>query len=420
MNMKKLLSILLAVVMLFSAFSININAEDTGITYSAVASHKLSRNGSVSETLFSVDVEIDENKFTCFDGGNKEYSKEITSVVASYQVSTFDGSVGEKLTADYLTDPDAFFALFERQDEDRKAIDEYNKNLVEGQKEHPPVSSASIDVGFNIKFTDPDVFGSLDYTVKLSVMEPMNMDIPFVGDLLDAARLPTTAEVKGNIWSFPSIDKSTISIDKKPTKTTYKDNEIFELEGTKISFATRKALSDDANTAYAPAASGTVTYKTDNTNNDANAYMFTCHPQRGTKLTVNDHSVTTYFDGLEIGKTPVSVSHKWSNGPVNVTTDKWTETKPGYHAIVCEGCGEMHNATNHVVADEDAWTPNNDQTFVGNGTESNTCADCGATLTRDALGSADYNDAFANYHFLRVILDYVNLILRLIGGAGIN
>ena len=42
------------------------------------------------------------------------------------------------------------------------------------------------------------------------------------------------------------------------------------------------------------------------------------------------------------------------------------------------------------------------------------------TLTKDVMGSAQFNTAFANYHFLRVILDYVNLILRLIGGAGIN
>ena len=120
MKLRKILSITLATVMLISIFSMNISAEEGGIVYSAVASHNLTANGSVSETLFSVDVEIDENKFTCFDGGNKEYSTEITSVVASYQVATFDGSVGEKLTADYLTDPEAFFALFAKQEEDRK------------------------------------------------------------------------------------------------------------------------------------------------------------------------------------------------------------------------------------------------------------------------------------------------------------
>lgn len=422
MKTRKLISVLLAVVMLFSVMSIAVSAEGetTGYVYSAVAKHDLSRNGTVSETLFSYDLTIDESKIACFDGGSTKYSKEITSIVASYQVTTFDSSGGETITADYMTDPEAFFAVFQRQEDDRAAIEEYNNNLVEGQPEHAEVEPASITVGFDIIFEDPSAFGSLDYTVSLSVIEPTEMDIPLVGGLLDSARLPTTAEVTGSIWNFPVIDKATLSIDAIPTKTSYYDNEIFELEGTQISFTVKRALTDDKYTAYETVSSGSVTYRTDNTNNDANAYMFTCHPERGTKLPVNTTSVVTYFNGYEIGKTPVSVSHKWSDGPVNITTDKWTETKPGYHATVCEGCGETHNAMNHVVADEDAWTPNNDQTFVGNGTESNTCADCGAVLTRDALGSADYNDAFANYHFLRVILDYVNLILRIIGAAGIN
>jgi hypothetical protein len=43
--------------------------------------------------------------------------------------------------------------------------------------------------------------------------------------------------------------------------------------------------------------------------------------------------------------------------------------------------------------------------------------DCGAVLTRDVFSSADYNDAFANYHFLRVIFDYINTLLRFIGAA---
>ena len=63
------------------------------------------------------------------------------------------------------------------------------------------------------------------------------------------------------------------------------------------------------------------------------------------------------------------------------------------------------------------WTYNNDQSFTSNGTESSVCMDCGAVLTRDVFNSADYNEIFANYHFLRVIFDYINVLLRLINTA---
>ncbi len=418
--MKKLVSILLVVVMLTSSLCIATSAEgEYAVTYHGVATHNLTVNGSVSETLFNVDVTIDESKFTCFDGGTTAWDKAITSVVASYQVTTFDGTIGEVLTADYIVDPEAFFAIFAKQDEDRAAIDEYNSNLVEGQTEHAPVNAVSFTVEFDIMFVDPDVFGSLDYTVTLNVMEPMQMDIPLVGGLLDAALLPTEVDITGKIWNFPKIDPASVIVLKRPAKTDYYDNEIFDLEGTQIQLSTRRALTDDANSAYVPVASGTVTYKANNDNKDANAYMFTCHPQRGTKLTVNTTSVVTFFNGMEIGKTPVVVQHKWSDGPVGITTDKWTESKPGYHATVCEGCGETHNAENHKV-DDSAWVLNNDQTFLTSGTMSNTCLECGATITADIVGTEDYNNVFANYHFLKVIFDYISIIFRIIGAAGIN
>ena len=69
---------------------------------------------------------------------------------------------------------------------------------------------------------------------------------------------------------------------------------------------------------------------------------------------------------------------------------------------------------------EICWTYNNDQTFTSNGTESSICMDCGAVLTRDVFSSADYNNIFANYHFLRVIFDYINTLLRILGAAGVS
>ena len=160
--------------------------------------------------------------------------------------------------------------------------------------------------------------------------------------------------------------------------------------------------------------------------------MFTANPSKDEKLNVNATEVIAYFDGIELVKLPVNVTHAWSKDFVSITTDLYSESKPGYHAIVCDGCGEAHNAQPHIpspVLDENGdplvdeegnvvcWTSNNDQTFLKNGTESSICQDCGAVLTRNTFGTADYNDTLANYHFIRVILDYINALLRIINGA---
>ena len=72
MKSRKILAFLLAAVMLFSVMSISISAEwEPGIVYTGSETHKLSTHGSISETLFNVDLEVNENKFTCFDGGSK-------------------------------------------------------------------------------------------------------------------------------------------------------------------------------------------------------------------------------------------------------------------------------------------------------------------------------------------------------------
>ncbi len=408
MNTKKFFSLLLAIVMLFSVMSVGVYAEgETGKVYSAKVTHTLSEFGTVSETLFSVDATIDESKFTCFDGGSADYTINITSVIASYQTSNINGNTIEIVTGDYIADAEVFFAVFERQTADRDAIDAYNNALLEGQSAWKPADKVTIDVFFDITFTDPTAFGTLNYTVSLNVMEPLDIDIPIVGDALSSAvAVPTTEEKTGTIAEFPYAVSTVMS--QKPSKNEYYDNEKFELNGVKFDITTSAGDS------------GTVTYRTSSSDEgSANSYMFSCVPSEKELLPVSATSVILYFDGEEAGKTPVSVTHKWSDGFVNITTDKWTSTKPGYHAIVCEGCGETHDAQPHII-DEETWVANDDQTFVNNGTESTKCLDCGATVTRDALGSADFNEAFENYHFLKVIFEYINLILRIIGNAGIN
>ena len=419
MKSRKVFSLLLAVVMLFSVMSISVSAEDPGKVYSGHVRHTLSDYGTVSETLFGVDLDIDESLFTCFDGGSTEWTSEITSVVAKYTTSNINGATVEIITGDYIADKEAFFAVFERQSADRDAIEAYNASLLEGQTAWKSADKVFIDVYFDISFVDPNVFGTLSYNVSINVMEPLDIDIPLIGDALSSAvAVPTTAELPGKIWNFPSVD--TLTMTQRPHKNTYFDNEKFELSGVSFDITTKVATSNSETPTYAPASSGSVTYRTvDDEHGSANANMFTCTPSEKENLTVDTHTVVTHFDGKEVGRTPVSVSHKLSDGYVNITTDKWTETKPGYHAIICEGCGETHDAQPHVT-DEDAWTLNGDQTFLSNGTESAYCLDCGAKLTRDVHGTADYNNTFANYHFLKVIFDYINLLLRIISNAGIN
>jgi hypothetical protein len=406
--MKKLLSILLALTMLLSCTTLYVSAEGEGegegtpepaLTFEVTGSYTLAENVSVTELLFSYDLTVDSSKICAIDGESKDYTYELKSLSAN--------------GIDYMTDPDAFFAYFNSE--------EY--------------AGTTLFVTFVINFESDKVFGTLDYKCNISgFMAPLSIGLGPVDDALANVALPVEVVVEGNVWNFPKLDTATVI--NRPTKQDYKDTEKFDLSGTTIAVETIQAVDrvekfdENGNTyfeyTYAPGFSGIVTYGPENAN------MFTCHPSKDANLTVDTREVISYFDGVEIEKLPVNVEHAWSNGYVNITTDKYTEGKPGYHATLCDGCGEAHDAQPHIpspVLDEEGnvmyddegneicWTYNNDQTFTSNGTESSICMDCGAVLTRDVFSSADYNDAFANYHFLRVIFDYINTLLRILDAA---
>ncbi len=410
--MKKFLSILLALTMLLSCTTLVVFAEGEGegegesttppaLTFEVSGTYFLDANVEASELLFSYNLTLDDSKICAFDGESKAYTYEMKSIVAN--------------GIDYVTDPEAFFAAF--------AAEEYEGTVLE--------------VTFVINFESDKVFGTLDYSCNImGFMAPLSVGLGPIDDALSNVALPIEVAVSGNVWDFPSVEPSSINVIQRPTKQDYLDTEKFDLSGTTIEIATKKAVDRvekvDPNGSfyyeytYEPGYSGVVTYAPENAN------MFTCHPAKNERLTVDATEVIAYFDGIEIAKLPVNVDHAWSNGYVSITTDKYTEGKPGYHATLCDGCGEAHDAQPHIPAplldengnvmydeegNEICWTYNNDQTFTGNGTESATCMDCGATLTRDVFSSADYNDAFANYHFLRVIFDYINTLLRIIGAA---
>ncbi len=401
MKTSKVLSIILAVVLLFACTSVAVSAEEPvpALSFEVSGSYALAGNVSVSPTIFSYDLQIDDSKICALDGESKAYTYEMKSLVAN--------------GVDYMTDPDAFFESFSAED--------YEGTMLE--------------VTFVINFESDKVFGTLNYDCGITgFMQPLQIGLGPVDDALSNVALPVDVTVAGNVWDFPATDS--IVVLQRPTKQDYLDTEKFDLTGTTIEVSTIKAASrtfDEGSQeyiyTYEPGYTGTITFGPETTN------MFTCNPHKNDKLSVHSTEVIAYFDGIEIAKLPVNVEHAWAPDYVSITTDKYTPGKPGYHAIVCDGCGEAHDAKPHnpsPVLDENGnpvldeygepvyWVSNNDQTFVGNGTVSSTCQDCGAILTADMHGTADYNDAFANYHFLRVIFDYINALLRLIGAAGIH
>ena len=400
--MKKLLSVLLVAVMLFSSIGLIsvVAAEPTpALSYTVTGTYALSGKADAQKELFNVDVVIDSSKIAALDGESKAYTCTVDSVVAN--------------GIDYMTDEEAFFAAFDSED----------------------YAGTNVEVTLTIDFESDKVFGTLDYTVNvMGFMEPMAIGLGPVDDALSNVALPISVSISDNVWQFPAVDE--IDILARPTKQDYLDTEKIDFEGTTIGVKTKVATSyeevPDASGAlhrvytYEEGYSGLVEYGPQTAN------MFSANPSKDENLNVNVKEVIAYFDGIELVKLPVTVSHAWSKGYSSITTDKYTEGKPGYHAIVCDGCGEAHDAQPHTpspvldengnpILDEEGnvvcWTYNNDQSFLNNGTESSICADCGAVLTRDTFNTADYNTDLANYHFIRVILDYINAILRIINGS---
>ena len=400
--MKKLLSVLLVAVMLFSSIGLIsvVAAEPTpALSYTVTGTYALSGKADAQKELFNVDVVIDASKIAALDGESKAYTCTVDSVVAN--------------GIDYMTDEEAFFAAFDSED----------------------YAGTNVEVTLTIDFESDKVFGTLDYTVNvMGFMEPMSIGLGPVDDALSNVALPISVSISDNVWQFPAVDE--IDILARPTKQDYLDTEKIDFEGTTIGVKTRVATSyeevPDATGAlhrvytYEEGYSGLIEYGPQTAN------MFSANPSKDENLNVNVKEVIAYFDGIELVKLPVTVSHAWSKGYSSITTDKYTEGKPGYHAIVCDGCGEAHDAQPHTpspvldengnpILDEEGnvvcWTYNNDQSFLNNGTESSICSDCGAVLTRDTFNTADYNTDLANYHFIRVILDYINAILRIINGS---
>ncbi len=367
--MKKLLSIVLVVVMMLSAMSVVANAEEPGLVVTGSSRINITNKCTFNPDNFNVSLSINEKKIAAFDGESDDFEYEILSI------RTPDG-------IDYNTDPEAFFAHYTAED----------------------FAGSALEIDFEVRFASEAVFGELEYTVVVKGFSAP-IDLGGIGSLIGGgdtgdinANLPTDMTDSGVIADFPAIEPSTITLLSGADKISYTDAEKFNPDGVKISLALNTGKS------------GTLTY------NEETAHAFSFVPSTGENLSIYDTEVAMLVYGTVIGYTPIVVEHKWSEGYVNITTDKFTYNKPGYHAIVCEGCGETHDAHPHTYDDE-AWTYNNDETFVANGTESNVCLDCGTVLIRDTFGTAGFNTTFADMHFIKVIFEYINVLLRFIGAA---
>ncbi len=379
---KKILAFLLTTILLIGCVAVPVNAADpsTGLTFTEEINISIPETYVFTEgalTSFGITAELNDKDVVPFDGATAESSITITEIKSRRSTTSYVVYDAEN--------PEPFLELFKYGDENGDGTIDKNDR-----------ESMAIIVTVQIDYKYAEVFGDLSFTVFTTGFSAPP-DLGAIGGLLgESVAVPTTIETSKEVAAFPSL--ASLSIANASTKMFYKDSEKPELDGVVLNVTTSAGET------------GTVTYA------PANAHKFTTIPDKNTKLTVDDKEIVTYFYGLKLATLPISVEHDWSTYPVCITTDKWTQGNPGYHAIVCNGCNETHTAEPHVI-DENAWVSNDDSTFVKNGTASQPCQVCGATVTKDVLGSADYNESFANYHFLRVIFDYINLIFKIIGGS---
>ena len=400
--MKKLLSVLLVAVLLVSSLSVlSFAAPASTASYTVTGSYAVPSNTKAQKELFAIDLTIDASKVYALDGESTDYTYEIDSIIAN--------------DIDYVTDEDAFFAAFTSED----------------------YSGTVLDVTFTINFESEKVFGELNYNIDVTgFMAPYSVGLGPVDDALANVSLPVEVTFADTIWQFPTIDE--IEVIQAPTKQEYTDVEKFSFDGTVIAVNTKVATDYEE----IPNASGVLekvyTYEEGIEGiveyNEDTAYMFTANPSESERLNVNATEVVAYMGGVQIAKLPIKVTHSWASGYSNITTGLWTEGNPGYHAILCDGCGEAHDAQPHNLApvlDENGeplyddegnevyWTSNNDQSFIEDGTESAKCIDCGAVVTRTAHGTADFNNgSFADLGFISTILNLISIVLNLIGSIG--
>jgi len=187
--------------------------------------------------------------------------------------------------------------------------------------------------------------------------------------------------------------KYTFTLTGNPKKTKYYDYETFDPKGIKV-----KVVNNETGKTVE-----TVTY------GSSKARRFSFSPSLEEILSVDTTEISVTLDGQFVATIPIEVVHIYKeNTPLGSTK----------HGSKCEACGHVDEKTvkKHKF-DKDSWTPNEDETFTRDETESRFCVDCGYEEKRDIEGTAGYDVEFEEYQFLRDIMSYIDLLLDLIYGC---
>lgn len=357
--MKKSLSVILAVIFVFSVFAVAVSAENS-YTVNGSTFIKLPVGYKLDKDTFSVSFDISNGRLLNATGG---YGVTCTS---------FDAYVGDSSNY-YNSNPDMFFEDVNAEKEFELSLDTLlNPTALMGTLLH-------IDYVFTVNEGDKPVVGYADYKVTVNGF--------YKGELTDETVF-TSVSGSGSKDIVP-FEKSTVV--SAEVKTSYKDNEVPEI------------ISATANVE----ANG-VTYTATYAENPA--IFEVINVAGNVSIDTEELEVAVPCGDATSFKVPVTVDHAWSSECSSISKSS--------HAIVCEGCGEVDSTTvcahtfDNYVSDENA-------TFVKDGTKTGVCTGCGATDTVNDEGTAGYVTKFAEFEFLYVIFDYISLIFEIIAAGKI-
>ena len=424
---KKLLSVVLALTMIFTVLCIGTNAEEPSLIVPVEAKFDISEKMTVTALLGSglgISFDISNSTIGALDGESADFTEE-----AEYVVMYFDGvyyfySWSEDFKANggniTMAGIDTFvsaddIAAYEEAGtfvfDEQAFLDLFSETVEVEDLDNPGemktvryFDGGTLVACYNLIFESAGVFGDLKYTASLtgfSAPPDLGSLGSLVGDVTDSVPLPTTVTTSGKIADFPSVENAVVI--GTPAKQEYTDIEKFDATGLVFDVTLTNGKT------------GTVTY------GQAADDVISFVPSGKERLVVGTTEVITKLEGKAVLYTPVQVNHSFTDAPVQISSDIASEgvTAFGQHAIICEGCGEIDSTVDfgdgRCYADctpDGNWVSNGDATFAKDGTATCHCTECGGECTKLEFRSAQYNITFSNMHFLLVIFDYIATLLR--------
>ena len=424
---KKILSVVLALTMIFTVLCIGTNAEEPSLIVPVEAKFEIGPKMTVTALLGSglgISFDISNSSIGALDGESADFTEE-----AEYVVMYFDGvyyfySWSEDFKANggniTMAGIDTFvsaddIAAYEEAGtfvfDEQAFLDLFSETVEVEDLDNPGemktvryFDGGTLVACYNLIFESAGVFGDLKYTASLTGFSAPP-DVGGLGDILgdvtDSVPLPTTVTTSGTVEDFPSIESSVIT--GTPVKQEYTDIEKFDATGLSFDVTLTNGKS------------GTVTY------GESADDVITFVPSAKERLVVGTTEVITKLEGKAVLYTPVKVDHSFTDKRVQISSDIASDAMGtfGQHAIICEGCGEIDASRDFgggkcyedCIPDEE-WVSNGDATFAKDGTATCHCTECGGECTKIEFRSAQYNITFSNMHFLLVIFDYIATLLR--------